>query len=188
MKRHILCALSAILLLAGTGCFRVSSDTRALREAALKNGLSDAQEKLELGVGMLTLGVARIASTIASRYMDVPPEARSVLSAVHGAEVSIFEVKARRGNLADILAAADNAMARRDCERLVGVVHERDLVAVYVPRKMNSTRRVRASVLVLNRDHLVCASAQADVRDLLDLALNKMRAEMPQRADFAATN
>jgi hypothetical protein len=162
-----------LLLVTGTGCFRVSSETRALRDAVLDSGFARADEKIEFGVGFFTVGLAHLAT----QYIDIPPEARNALSSVKQVECAVYEVHQRRESLASILMEADKAMESRGCERLVGVIHERQLVAVYVPRDMNSAHDVKASVLVLDGKQLVCVTARANARDLVQLALNKLRGE-----------
>ena len=164
-----------LLLLTSTGCFRVSSQTQALRDAALDSGFARADEKIEIGVGFFTVGLAKLAT----HYIDIPPEARTALSSLKQAECAVYEVHQRRESLASILMEADKAMESRGCERLVGVIHEGQLVAVYVPRDMNSAQDVKASVLVLNRNQLVCVTARANASDLVRLALNKVREESP---------
>jgi stalled ribosome rescue protein Dom34 len=166
------------LVLALTGCFRVSSDTRALRDAALESGFGQVDEKIEVGVGFFTVGLAKLAS----KYVDIPPEARTALRSLKGAECAVYEVHQRRGSLSSILEKADKAMERQGCERLVGVIHEHDLVAVYVPREMASARNIQASVLVLNRDQLVCVTARADAEGLMELALSRLREELPGKS------
>lgn len=162
---------AVLLLVVGTGCFRVSSDTRALRDAALESGFARADEKIEFGVGFFTVGLARLAT----HYIDIPPEARTALSSLKQAECAVYEVHQPRESLAAILLEADKAMETRGCERLVGVIQKRQLVAVYVPRDMKSARDVQASILVLDGKQLVCVTARADARDLVQLALNKVR-------------
>jgi hypothetical protein len=162
-----------LLLVTGTGCFRVSSDTHALRDAALDSGFARAEEKIEFGVGFFTVGLAKLAT----HYIDIPAEARTALSSLKQAECAVYEVQQRRESLASILMEADKAMESRGCERLVGVIQARQLVAIYVPRDMNSAHDVKASVLVLDGNHLVCVTARANARDLMQLALDKLRVE-----------
>lgn len=171
-----LCLLS--LLGSGTGCFRASPETRDLRAAALQGDALSGERQIEIGVGRLTLGLARYASS----WLDLPPEARQVLGSVDQAACSVYELKQRRGNHSDILARADQAMHRRNWERLVVVMDESQLVAVYVPSHSRAARSVRAAVLVLNDDQLVCASVRGDVRQWLELAGEKMRSENPRLA------
>jgi|KBSSwiStaDraftv2_1062776.scaffolds.fasta_scaffold532002_2 hypothetical protein len=171
MARFLSFFAAVTVLFFGTGCFRVSSDTRALRDAALDAGFTRADEKIEIGVGFFTVGLARLAS----KYVDIPDEARTALSSLKQAECAVYEVHQRRESLASILRDADKAMEHRACDRLVGVIHENQLVAVYVPHDMNSAHDVKASVLVLNGKQLVCATARADARDLVQLAMEKVR-------------
>src|SRR5262245_30811997 len=120
-----------LLLITTTGCFRVSSETQALRDAVLDSGFARADEKIEVGVGFFTLGLAKLVT----HYVDdIPPEARTALSSLKQAECAVYEVHERRESLASILIEADKAMESHGCERLVGVIKDRQLVAVYVPR------------------------------------------------------
>ncbi len=163
-------AASFLLLLTATGCFRVSSDTAALRDAALGAGFSRTEEKIEFGAGFFTVGLARFAS----KYVDLPDEARTALGSLRQAECAVYEVHQRRDSLASVLQEADHAMEDRGCERLAAVIQEHQLVAIYIPREMNSAKDVKVSVLVLNGKQLVCATARANASDLFQLAMNKL--------------
>lgn len=173
-------ALLGLLLLTATGCFRVSSETRALRDAALDNGLSGAEEKIELALGRLTFGAANLGLHFV-KSDDIPPEARMILGSVKGAEVSVYHFRERSGSLARVLQDADRALEKRDCERVVGVMQERQLVAVYTPTKIRSPRNVEFYVLVLNDHDLVCASANGDIKTILELAMSKAEEHFPPR-------
>jgi hypothetical protein len=171
VTRFISICAASLLIVTTTGCFRVSSETQALRDAALDSGFARADEKIEFGIGFFTVGLAKLAS----RYIDIPPEARTALSSLKQAECAVYEVHQRRDSLASVLREADKAMESRGCERLVGLIQDRQLVAVYVPRDMKSAHDVKASILILNGKQLVCATARADARDLVQLALGKIR-------------
>jgi hypothetical protein len=174
MKIHrlLVTACALILLGTGTGCFRVSSDTQALRDAALESGFAQSREKIEIGAGFFTVGFAKLAS----RFVELPDEARLALSALRNAECAVYEIKHRRESLSSILTRADEAMEGRGYERLAGVIKDRKLVAVYVPHERSSSARVlQASVLVLDGQHLVCASAEANAGDLIELATSKLK-------------
>jgi hypothetical protein len=173
-----------LVLLLATGCFRVGSETRALRDAALDNGISGASEKIEIGVGMFTVGLARMAA----KYVEIPPEAHTILSSLKQAECSVYEFEQRQGSLASILQDADRAMERQDCERLVGVIQENQLVAIYIPKSMKSARNLKASVLVLSDRQLVCATAHADARELIQLAMSKAHEKLPPREKLPASD
>src|SRR5688572_29219644 len=100
-KKLLLTVSAALVLLSTTGCFRVSSETRALRDAALE--LVDADEKIEVGVGFFTVRLARFGS----QFLELPPEAKMVMDAVGGAECSVYELQGARPDSAAVLARAD---------------------------------------------------------------------------------
>lgn len=169
--------LPAILLL-GTGCFRVSRDTAVLRDAVMDNSSGSWDEKIEFGIGRLTFAAAQLGS----RYVDLPDEARIALRAANAGEVGIYECRGGRtaDDRAKMLADADEKLAGRGWERMVGVIQDDQLVAVYVPTKATSARNFKVCVLVLNGSQLICASARASAGPLLDLALEK--AHLPPRS------
>jgi hypothetical protein len=179
MKSKLLgSVLLAMVLVTGSGCFRVSSETRALRDAALDGGLEGADEKIEISLGRLAFAAANFGIGFVPPE-DIPAEARQVLGSVKGAEVSVYRFERRTGDLGKMLAAADKALEKRGCERLVGVLKEDQLVAVYIPKSMRSPKDVCFNVLVLSRNDLVCVGARGDVQTILDLAMQKAQAEFP---------
>lgn len=163
----------AIFAITTTGCFRVSSETRALRDAALE--LVEADEKVELGIGFFTVRLARFGS----QFLELPPEARLVMDAVSGAECSVHEIVGARPDGAEVLARADKSMQKRGYERIVGVVGEDELVAVYVPRATKTERNLEISVLVMDRKQLVCVKARGDLEPLIKLALQQAQQNLP---------
>ena len=167
-----------LLVLASTGCFRVSSETRALRDAALDNGLGGAEEKIEFALGRFTFAAANFGLSFVETD-QIPDEARILLGSVKGAEVSVYNFKKRAGDLSKVMADADRALEKRGFERLVGVIERDQLVAVYIPKKMRSARDVRFSVLVLNNRDLVCVSARGDVRTIMDFAMARAQEHLP---------
>jgi hypothetical protein len=157
-----------------------------LRDSVLRNSPSAEWEKqVELGVGRITLAVAQIGGAVASRYVDIPPEARIILNSAKGVNASVYQL--RGGDLKGmqpqkVLAQADKNMEKRGWYRLVGVVSERELVAVYVPEGADLARDAEVAVLVLNNRDLVCAGARTDIRPLYKLAMDKARTEFPELA------
>jgi hypothetical protein len=73
-------------------------------------------------------------------------------------------------NRAVMLAAADSAMAARGWERVVGVMDGHDLVAIYLPGKSISPRRVKCCVMVFDGKELVLVSARGNLEPLLQYA------------------
>lgn len=175
-------AAAGVALVCATGCFRVSSDTRALRDAGLEIAGEGAQEQIELGVGFFTVGLAKLGA----KFLELPPEAKIVMDSVRGAECSIYELQRHKSNLAAVLARADKAMQKRGRERILGVIDGRELVAVYIPRSMKSHRDLDVSVLVLNQEQLVCVSARGDMEPLLQVALEKAKEQMPRTPKVAS--
>src|SRR5437867_1182563 len=70
----------ALLSVALTGCFRVSSDVRVLRDSVMNSAAADWNEKIEIGVGALTLNLARAGLA----FVDLDAEARTALQWVRG--------------------------------------------------------------------------------------------------------
>jgi hypothetical protein len=172
---------AAGLLLATTGCFRVSSDTQALRDVALDLRTGDAEEKIEIGVGFFTVGLAKLGA----RFVELPPEVRSVLGSVDGVECSVYELRGGESNFAEVLSQADEVMDQRGSDRVVGVLDRDQLIAVYVPRSMNSHRDMAISVMVLTKRELICASARGDLDSVMQLAVTKAQEQFPKAEKVA---
>ena len=180
IKKHLLLATAAAVLISSTGCFRVSSEVQALRDAVLES--VEADEKIELGVGFFTVRLARFGS----QFLDLPPEAKTILDSVAGAECSVYELQGKMPDSATVLARADKSMAKRGFDRIIGVADRDDLIAVYVPRSSQSHRNIHISVLVLNREQLVCVKARGDLEPVAQIALEQVRQHLPAKARVAA--
>ena len=160
-----------LLCIASTGCFKVSRDAGTLRDSVINSTSARFEEKIEFGVGALTLGLARFGLS----FLELDPEAQTALSAIRGADVGVYEVIGRKRptNYAKILSSADGAMAARGWDRLVTVIDDGQMVAVFVPKDLRSTRNVRVCLAVLGEREMVVASARSNLEPLLDLALQK---------------
>lgn len=168
----------AVLLLAGgtVGCSKMASDA-----TVLKNGLTGARpddwdHEFALGVGPLTLSLARAVTA----FFELDPEPRALLHAVRAAEVGVYRHK-REGRDLDLPAmcrAADETMIDRGWERLLTVVNQGELVAVYVPSHLDSPRDLRVCLAVLDGPQLVVVAARSDLEPLLKLA--SQRAMTPE--------
>jgi hypothetical protein len=151
--------------------FRLSSEVSALRESVIAgNGMWN--KKIALNVGFFTTGLVRAGS----RFVKMPAEPRAAFDSIRGAEVGVYELEKSAGWVDQnaILARADKAMSARRWDRVVGVSHEHELVAVYVPRKGFSTARMKCCVLVLHDRNLVIAGASGNLEPLLELAQAKV--------------
>jgi hypothetical protein len=160
-----------LLCIASTGCFKVSRDAGTLRDSVVNGAAARCEAKFEFGVGALTLGLARFGLS----YLDLDPEARTALSALRGADVGVYEVIGRKrpANYAKILSSADRAMAARGWDRLVTVIDDGQMVAVFVPKDLRTTRNVRVCLAVLSEREMVVASARSNLEPLLELAVQK---------------
>jgi len=166
-------AVLALLLVSMTGCFRVSSDVGALRDSVIKSAGAQWDQQIEFGVGAMTLTAARAGLA----FVDLDPEARATLQAARGAEVGVYKRRGAQGEFrgGTILRAADQAMTERGWDRIVGVTNGRELVAVYAPQAVRSTRNLKVCVLVLDPQELVVASARGNLEPLMEIAFNHSR-------------
>lgn len=172
-KNLVIATLLALLPLVLTGCFRVGADARALRDSLMKSGKGEWDEQIEIGVGAITLGLAKVTAHFADPHLNIPPEARTILSSVHGAEVGVYKLQSSPKDLnrAAMLAAADRVMAKRDWDRLVTVLDRGQLVIVYVPENTKSKRNIKVCVVVVDAHQMVIASARSDVEPLFQMAM-----------------
>lgn len=158
------------LVVGVTGYFRVSPETAALRASLMQSVPGTWHKKIALSVGSVTTGLVRAGS----RFINMPSEPRAALDALHGAEVGIYRLEEEVAvNKGAALQAADKAMKSRGWDRIVGVVGERELVAVYFPRKA-SPRDVKCCVLVFQGCDLVVASVRGNLEPLVQLAHQHM--------------
>lgn len=159
-----------LLVIGATGCFRVGGDAATLRRSVAQSAAADVDCTVEVRVSALLCGLVRGGLSLADVPLD--PEARAALDTLHGGEVGVYELRPRGDcNRAAVLRAADKSMRGRGWDRMVGVLHGDDLVAVYVPQKMRSGRDCRVCVLVMADRHMVVVSARGNPEPLLQLAL-----------------
>jgi len=155
----------------------VGGDSRVLRNTVLKASAAEWSPKIELNIGGGTLGLARLGLT----FVDLPKEARAVLSAVRGAEVGVYQLTKGGLDRAGLLNSTDRSMSARGWERVVGVVNPSELVAVYLPSDLRSGRDVRLCVMVLDGEELVVVAARANLEPLLELARSQLEWPAPER-------
>ncbi len=168
------------VVLFGVGLFRsfgLSSDAAALRDGLMKSAAADWNREIEVGVGSFALNLARTALT----FVRLEPEARAALRAFRGGDVGVYQRQHRQKRLdhAALLDAADKTMTARGWDRMVGVVGQDELMAIYVPRRVSSPRDMRICLVALNGQELVVASVRSNLEPLLELA--RSRPEWPQK-------
>jgi hypothetical protein len=154
-----------------TGCFRVSTDVGALRDSVTKAAQAEREERIEIGVGPLTLNLARAGLA----FVDLEPEARTALHAVRSAEVGVYKLRGERRQLnhAAMLSAADKTMAGRGWDRVVGVINRHELVAIYVPGNARSSRNMKVCLVTVNDRELIVASARSNLEPVIELAWDR---------------
>ena len=158
-----------ILCTAGVrGYFRLRSDTLALGQGVMSGVTGRWDTRIELHLGWFTTHLLRAAS----HALKLPPEPRAVFASVNGIEAGLYELRApgRRSDAAAVFTKADQAMERRGWQRVVGVVQDRELVAVYMPKRAGSSSRVECCVAVFNGRELIVESASGNIEPLLEMA------------------
>jgi hypothetical protein len=124
---------------------------------------------------------------LGTRFVELPPEAKTILGSVKNVECSVYELRGRQENLAQLLKEADEAMEKHGCDRVVGVLDREQVVAVYVPRDVKSHRNMAMSVMVLTQRELICATARGDLEPVVQMAYGKAQEHLPKKSTVAAT-
>jgi hypothetical protein len=157
--------------------FRLSSEARSLRDALLSSTSDPWNKKIALNIGGFTTAVARTGLGFVKK---LPPEARVAASALRGVEVGIYELAdgQRHDDPAGVIARADKAMTAKGWVRMVGVCEKDQLVAIYVPLKDLSARRMKCCVLVLESRQLVVASVRANIEPLMALTTGPLKEKL----------
>lgn len=164
------CLLLGSLVLGVASYFHLSSDTRALRNGLLQASGAEWRQQLCLNAGGLTFGAVRSALA----FLQLDPEARAAVHAVRSAEVGIYETTSDqdRPDCVAMLDAADRALNDRNWERVVGVLDGENLVCVYLPAGLLSSRRMKCCVVVFDGRHMVVVQATANIKPLLECLRN----------------
>ena len=165
----VLFLLSVVIAVEVVSCFRLSSDTRALRNSLIKSSGVEWRQRIALHAGGLALSAVRAGLS----FVHLDSGARAALQSVRGAEVGVYQLPsgAQPPDRATLLAAADAAMTARGWNRVVGVMDGQDLVAVYLPDEIASARRMKFCLTVFDGKEMVVVSAHADLEPLLKYAL-----------------
>ena len=158
------------LLAAGVAsCFRLSSDSRALRNELIQSSGVEWRQQIALNANWLTLGAVRAGLSC----VRLDPGARAALQSVRSAGVGVYQVASGTApDRAAMLAAADSAMTARGWERVVGVMDGGDLVTVYLPEKV-SVRRLKCCVMVFDGKEMVLVSARGNLEPIVNYALEQ---------------
>ena len=179
-KRYLVAAgVLAIVFLCGFGIasyFKLSPGTETLRKSLVRSATGEWENKIELRVGWFTTGLVRAGS----RLLNLAPEPRAAIKSLHSAEVGVYNLRTESAcpDRSALLAEADRAMTAGGWERIVGVLANDDLVAVYMPRRGFSSTRMKFCLMALHDHRLVVASASGNLEPLLELATKQMDARL----------
>jgi hypothetical protein len=162
--------------------FYLSSPVRALRSAVVESVPGQWHERFRINAGYFTCALARCASG----FIKLPAEARAGIDSVRGAEVSISHLNEPGGaaDFAALMAKADKSMGRRHWQRIVGVVQDKQFVAIYAPGDLRSFKNTSCCVVVLNDKDLVVVSARANLTSMLDIIQQRIHEKLPAPKDL----
>ena len=172
-------ALGVGLLLTVAGCSRPARDFSAVQAALIEHSGCEWQRTIRVGIPAGLFSVARWGL----RFVDIEPEARAALDTMHGVRVAIHQLARGNADRAAMLAAADTALLPRGWDRVVGVLEQKEMVAVYLPARMKAGDLLELCVVVFDGEQLVLVSGRADPEPLVELAL---RHTAEQRAQWFA--
>jgi hypothetical protein len=155
--------------------FRLSSETRALRNSVMESVPGKWNKQVAVNVGGWTLGLVRFGSS----FFNLPPEAKAGLQCLDAAEVGVYKLQdsSPTPDYSGVLAAADQSMRRRGWERIVGVVQGRQFVAVYLPRNLSAVKQMECRLVVLDEHDLVVVSARGNLESLPALVRNATKGQ-----------
>ncbi len=161
--------LPVVGVIAVTSYIRLGADATALKNSVM--AIAPAKTRVVVNVGWLTTGVGRLVAS----FFPLPPEAHMAIRSIRAAEVGVYRMECPPGHLdrAQVLAKTESTMRKRGWERIVGVSQDKDLVAVFVPQKVSSTR-LKCCVLVVNDEDLVVVTARGNIDEVLRFAQDKI--------------
>jgi hypothetical protein len=164
----LIVSLPILCILGITSYFRLSSETAALRDSVVKSGPDHWKKKFAVNVGWFTTGVMRTGLS----FVKLDPEARAAAGAVRSFEVGLYNLDQGPSgpDRAAILTRADKAMTARGWERVVGVGHRHELVAVYLTTRNGSPEKMKCCVIVLEGRQLVVASLRGSLEPIVQIA------------------
>lgn len=158
-------------------CLFLGSDARALRNSFMAASPATWHQRFAVNVGDLLTGTVRFGS----RLFNTPPEVRAGIDTLRAAQVGVYRgtgMVVGKGSHSP-LTAMDAKMQKRGWQRLVGVLKDNDLVAVYVPRGTVSLSRMHCCFLVAHDSELVVGSVRGNLKPILEMPEVKKALETP---------
>lgn len=171
--------LPSLLLYGVVSCFGLGSDAAALREAVMASSDSGLNRQAELRLGWLPLTVMRQGL----RWVDLDPEARLALDSIRSVEAGVYASDDEGPvDVAGLMAAGDGGLRSLGWDRIVGVVHEGDVVGVYSHANPHDSEDLSFCVLVHHEGRLVLAAIRCRAGPLLALLETAVRTAHPPRS------
>jgi hypothetical protein len=161
--------LPLVAIIGVTSYIRLGPDATALRNSVIK--IAPAKARVVVNVGFLTTGVVRLVAG----FFSIPPEAQMAMRSIRAAEVGVYRLEQRIEDLdrARVLSTAEGAMCKRGWTRIVGVSHEKELVSVFMPKRVCASN-MKCCVLVISDEDLVVVSARGNIEEVIELAREKI--------------
>lgn len=161
--------LGFFMLISLIRLFLLDGDAKTLRDGLTEPGEYRLKTRVQLSLGPVATGITRF---FVSRAANLRDEQRIMLSLVHKLSVGVYEFpgETKAQNKAfEHLADLDRKMAARGWVRMLAMHERQDCVVMYVPEKPSSDLETQVCVAVINGQHLVVASAWADLEPLAQL-------------------
>lgn len=171
--------IPSLLLYGVVSCFGLGSDAAALREAVMASGHSALNRQAELRLGWLPLTAVRLGL----RWGDLDPEVKLALDSIRSVEAGVYASDDEGpANFAGLMAAGDGALRPLGWDRIVGVVHEGDVVSVYSHDTPGDPEDLHFCVLVHHEGRLVLAAIRCRAGPLLAMLETAVRPARPPRS------
>jgi len=156
--------LPSLLLYSVVSGFGLGSDAAALREAVMASGDSVLNRQAELRLGWLPLTAMRQGL----RWVELDPQARLALDSIRSVEAGVYaSAEEDSADVAGLMAAGDGALRPLGWDRMVGVVHEGDVVRVYSRETPGDPEDLHLCVLVRHEGRLILAAIRCRTGPLL---------------------
>jgi len=154
-----------------TSYFRLSSEMAGLRDGLQAASGQEWHRTVAVNIGGFTLNAARVGLS----FVEMEAEARVALQSIQACEVGIYQTAGDTASADRVamLAAADQAMQKKGWARVVGVIDDENLVAVYVPANLSSTSQMKCAVMVCEGHQMILASTRANLDPAIKFALAK---------------
>jgi hypothetical protein len=165
-----------------TSYIRLGADAAALKNSVIR--IAPAKTRFVVNVGWLTTGLVRLVAGC----FPLGPEAHLAMGSIRAAEVGVYRLEQPLNCLdrASVLAQTESAMRKRGWDRIVGVSQAKDLVAVFMPRRVSASN-LRCCVLVVSDEDLVVVAAHGNIKEVLRFVREKIDFNRPAPFPFLAS-